>query len=312
MDLPSEPALRWILTQCAHLRAAHAPAFADGALIEPTAAFFPDDFRGDAASVDRLARRMISYAPISEEVPIQIVFGAADDDGAGDCGGNGCGVDACGGSAQAGRAADSIEPAGDGYRWRLEVAHLGHPHLLTAALARGVGQLVRLEGEQGGAAPEAELTGVMCGFGVLLLNGAEVWGKSCGGLRRTQVTSLRASELAIALALFLAVHGHPASACRSHLETAQREALGGAIDWAASNEHLVGMLRDQPALLETGLFELEPVRGPLARWLHRREAGRVAAQAPVPSSATRPARSEDQRRRFEEARSLVDEVLGPK
>lgn len=79
--------------------------------------------------------------------------------------------------------------------------------------------------------------------------------------------------------------------------------------WVESNPLLLENLRECPALLEAGIFDIEPTRGVVGRWLHKRK---VAAEmrAPVPPSAAKAPVSEERRRRLEEARALVDEVLG--
>jgi hypothetical protein len=303
MDLPTDESIRWIVTHCARLRAAHGAVFADVPLVEPTAAFFPDAFTADLPGVGRLLRRMISYAPISDGLPVELGL-LLDDEGAA----GGCGSGACGSGARLPRGTGRVEEVGDGYRILIDPGAVGHPDLLAASLARGIGALVRLEaGERGGADAEAEVAAVTCGFGALLLNGAAVWAKSCGGLRMARATALSASEIAIALAIFLVVHGHAEARCRAHLGPTQREALDRALEWAASNDRLLEALRDRPALLEGGVFDLEPVRGPLSRWLHRRRAERVERIRPA---APRPALTEAQKRRLDEARTLVDEVFG--
>jgi len=141
---------------------------------------------------------------------------------------------------------------------------------------------------------------------VLLANGAAVWAKSCGGLRMAQATSLAIEEVTVALALFAAVHGVKRAAVREHLGATQREAYDLAEAWVESNPAIVEALRDRPALLEGGAFTMEPVRGLVGRWLHKRKVDKDAAEAPAPP----PPISEDKRRRLEEARALVDEVLG--
>jgi hypothetical protein len=109
------------------------------------------------------------------------------------------------------------------------------------------------------------------------------------------------------LALFVAVHGAKVSEARAHLGATQREAMDLAVAWVESNPLLVDALRDHPATLESGMLELEPVRGLLGRWLHKRKVDREM-RAPVVQAS--PPISEDKRRRLEEARALVDEVLG--
>ncbi|HZU85775.1 MAG TPA: hypothetical protein VE987_22775 [Polyangiaceae bacterium] len=306
MPLPSDESLRWIVTRLARLRAAHGDAFADVPLVEPTGAFFPDEFRGDLPSVGCLLRRLISYAPISGEVPVEIGVLDREDEAVGR--GGGCGSAGCGSGAAPGATAGRVEELSDGYRVLLAPAVAGHPDLLVATLARSVGTIVRLEaGEPAAGDAESEVAAVTCGFGALLLGGAAVWAKSCGSLRVARATTLSVDEIAAGLARFLLVHGHPESRCRLHLGATQREALDRALDWAASNDAIVEALRDQPALLEGGGFSFEPVRGPLFRWLHRRKADRRPA---LPRKASAPQLTEGQRRRLDEARALVEEVFG--
>jgi hypothetical protein len=70
---------------------------------------------------------------------------------------------------------------------------------------------------------------------------------------------------------------------------------------------LIDMLRARPAMLEAGLFDMEPVRGALGRWLHKRRLERHARSEAAPSP---PPMTDERRRRLEEAKALVDEVLG--
>jgi hypothetical protein len=51
MDLPNDDALRFIVSTYARLRAAHGESIGDPTLLQPTAEFFPDEFRSDAPSV---------------------------------------------------------------------------------------------------------------------------------------------------------------------------------------------------------------------------------------------------------------------
>jgi hypothetical protein len=303
MDLPSEQALRWIVRTYARLRAAHGDAIGDPALVQPTGAFFPDEFRLDAASVERLLRRILGYSPVSDDIGVELAFAEPAPDHAGGCGSLACGP------AGGGGARGAVQELEDGYRVVVATTDVGNPDVLTTALARSVGALTLLEAGDEADAAEAEIVAVACGFGVLLANGAAVWAKSCGGLRMAQATVLGVEELAVALALFVAIHGIRPSEARSSLGATQREALDLAEAWVDSNPLLVETLRERPALLEAGAFGIEPIRGMVGRWLHRR---RVAAEmrAPVPTSTSKAPLSDERRRRLEEARALVDEVLG--
>jgi hypothetical protein len=308
MDLPSEDALRWIVQTYARQRAAHGEAIGTPALVQPTGEFFPDEFQRDAPSVARLLRRMMSYAPLAEDLGIELAFLEAQGDHAG-----GCGSAACGPTGGSAGARPSVAELDDGYRVFVAVTDVANADVLTTALARSVGALVLHEagedGDEGSgmAGPEAEMASVACGLGVLIVNGAAVWAKSCGGLRMAQATAMSVEEAAVALALFVSVHGVKPSAAQANLGATQREALDLAMAWAESNPLLVESLRDRPALLESGLFHIEPTRGLLGRWLHKRKVDKEM-QAPVAASSSQ--MSDDKRRRLAEAQALVDEVLG--
>jgi hypothetical protein len=311
MDLPADDALHWIVRSYAALRASHGDAIGAPQLVQPTADFFPDEFRRDAASVARLLHRMVTYSPLADDLPVQVAFlepSETEGDGAG-----GCGSPACGSGGGSRARTSTVEELENGYRVFVSVADIAHPEVLTASLARTVGALVLREGggqvdEEGGAM--SEIASVACGFGVLLANGAAVWAKSCGGLRMARATALSVEEIGVALALFLTIHRRAPSEARAHAPATQREALDHALAWAESNPLLVETLRDRPAQLERGLFDLEPVRGALGRWLHRRKLEKDMRAAPAARSVAPSPQSADKRRRLAEARALVDEVLG--
>jgi hypothetical protein len=308
MDLPPDDALRALLARFAHLLAAHGEAFADAELLEPSGKHFPDEFSLDAPSVVRLLRRMIGYAPLDDELPVEVEF--VEPDGAA---GGGCGSGACGtGSRSAKVEDDGIVDLGNRYRVKVDVATVGHPDMLTASLARSVGALVLAEAEERApsrlAGALAELAAVASGFGLLLLNGAAVYAKSCGGVRMHRATHLSVEELGVLVALFLKARGLKPSLARPHLETTQREALDEALRWADSNERLMTTLRERPALLEDGVFEIEPVRGLLGRVMARRRTASEADPMTAPVSR-RPQRTEAEKRRLAETQALVDEAL---
>jgi hypothetical protein len=286
-------------------------------LVQPTGDFFPDEFRPDAPSVTRLLRRMMSYAPLAEDLGVELAFLEHAGDHAGGCGSLACGSGGSGGGRAAAAGAPSVEELEDHYRVFVAVNDVAQADVLTTALARNVGALVLHEaGEEVDVeelAGASEIAAVACGLGVLLANGSAVWAKSCGGLRMAQATVLPVEETAVALALFVAVHGLKASQARAHLGATQREALDLAFTWTDSNPLLVETLRDRPALLEGGAFEIEPVRGMLGRWLHKRKLDKEMSghvNVNVSATAAAPPLSEEKRRRLEEARALVDEVLG--
>jgi hypothetical protein len=300
MDLPNDDSIRRIVKAFAHLRAAHGAAIGAPALVQPTAEYFPDEFRPDGPSVGQLLRRMMAYAPVSSELGIELAILLPEPNHAGGCGGAAC--SSGGGGVSGGVDVHELE---DGYRVVVAATDVGNPDVLSASLARCVGALVLHEAGELVGAETSEIAAVVCGFGVLLLNGSAVWAKSCGGLRMAQATVLPVEEIAVALALFVAVHGHKVSEARRHLGTTQREAFDVAEDWVESNPLLLESLRDRPARLETGTLDLEPVRGVFGQWLHRRKLEKAMRVLPTTGASVI---SEARRRRLEEVSALLDEV----
>jgi hypothetical protein len=302
MDLPNEQALRWIVQTYARLRAAHGEGIGRPELVQPTGAFFSDEFRGDAPSVARLLGRMIDLAPLSTDLGVELAFSAPDEPRAGGCGSGACGAP---GGAPSTIAVEELE---NGYRVVVSTSEVGSAEVLTTSLARSVGALVLHEADEIVDAEASEMAAVACGFGVLLLNGAAVWAKACGGLRVTRATTLPVEDLGVALALFGAVHGYKPSHVRKHLGATQREALDAAQDWVDSNHLLVESLREAPDRLSTGastgVLELEPVRGVLGQWWHRRKLER-GLRAPVIAAAVS-TMTDARRLRLEEVRALMD------
>lgn len=306
MDLPADRALRWIVSTYARLLAEHGAALRGSVLVQPTGEYFPDEFLADPPSVMRLLRRTMGYAPVAGDLGVELAFLAPEGDHAG-----GCGSLACGSGGGGGAQLATVAEIEDGYRVFVAATDVGNPDVLAASLARATGALVLHEAGEEDAedAAVAELAAIACGLGVLVASGSSVWAKGCGGLRMAQATVLTVEEASVALALFCAVHGVKPSAARAHLGATQREALDHALAWTESNPLVVESLRERPALLQGGLFTLEPVRGMLGRWLHKRKLDREmrSPDAAPPSAAPI---SDDKRRRLEEARALVDEVLG--
>jgi hypothetical protein len=303
MELPNEETLRALVTTYARVSAACGEAVSGAPLVLPTGEFFADAFTPDAPGVARVLRTLIEHSPLREDMPVEIAFVVPDEAQGGGCGSAACGT---GGAGVAGGR--SIAELDDGYRVFVAAPDVGQPALLAASLARDVGAMVLCEAgeEEPPDAATAEIAAAACGLGVFVASGSSVWAKSCGGLRMAQATALSVEEATVALALFLAVHAKDPSEASRHLEATQREALDLAVAWTESNPWLVETLREKPSLLASGAFSLEPLRGLLGRWLHKRK---LESQFATPAKAA-PPMSEEKRRRFEEARALVDEVLG--
>jgi hypothetical protein len=247
---------------------------------------------------------MVGHSPVAEDLPIELAFRLADDEG-----GGGCSSGACHAPGADVIAKSGVEETPGGYRVVLEAPALRHLDALAASLARAVGALVLFEVNEDASAARSEVAAIVCGFGVLVANGTAVWSKSCGGLGMTRSTALSVEEAAVGLALFLKLHGERPSKARKYLGATQREAFAGAWDWVDSNPELVEQLRESPSTLAGSEFAMEPVRGVFGSWLRRRAVKKENVPAPL-RAAPSPPLSDEKRRRLEEARALVEDVFG--
>lgn len=264
MDLPDDTALRWLVTKYAALRAEHGEGIGAPALVEPTVQFFPEPIRGDAASIAHVLRAMIEHSPLADDLPIELALRLADVEP-----GGGCSSGACHSPGARSPVASGVEETPNGYRVILEAPSLRHLDALAASLARAVGGIVLSEVNEEAAAAESEVAAIVCGFGVLVTNGAAIWSKGCGGLRAASHTALSVEEATVGLALFLALHGEKRGTARRYLGATQREAFTAACDWVDANSALVERLRDCPSTLVGSTFALEPVRGVFGGWFRR-------------------------------------------
>jgi len=278
MELPNDDTLHWIVTHYADFVAKHGEAIGQPELVQPTGDFFPDEFSFDVQSVARLFERMLSYAPVSDDLEfgLQFVDPAQSPAAGGSCGTGGCGSGSCatdgGGDARDGLRGGVLE-TDEGYVAVVSVDYVRNATLLTTSLVRSIGAIVLAEA--GEEVPESdiglasEIAAVASGFGVLIHQGSYVYGKSCGGARVQKATQLSVEELGVALALFTRHHEIKASHARGHLDTTQREAFDQALEWVDSNEDIVDGIRERPEEIALGFFEIEPVRGLLGRLLSR-------------------------------------------
>lgn len=305
----SDDSLRSIVAHLAHVRSEYGEVLGDADLIEPNGEYFPDEFKLEPVAIDRLMRRMMTYAPLATDLAVEVVYVEPEGEG----GGGGCGSGACApGDKPKQMVKGGTVETPDGYAVLIAATDVGEPKLLTASLARSMGRLVLFEaGEEVDARVEgalSELTAVACGLGVILLNGACVYKKGCGGMRRHQGTFLGVEELALACALFVRVTDRKPGAVRRHLEVTQREAFDIALDWVDGQPRLVRNLKNEPATLEDGVFSLEAKKGLFSRLLSRK---REDDEMPIALPASRPVRerSPEELRRIAETKALVEEAL---
>jgi hypothetical protein len=307
----SEERIRTIIAHLAHLRAEYGEAFEEAVLVEPNGEFFPDEFALDAESVERLMRRMLDYVPLSSDLEIGLGFIQPDGEVTG--GGGGCGSGACGTGGLKEIARGGAVETEEGYAALVHVQDVGDPTILTTALARSLGRIVLFEADEDidprdeGAL--SELTAVASGLGLLLLNGACVYKKGCGGMKRHQATFLDVEEIAMSLAVFVRMMNKKPASVRKHLEVTQKEVFDAALDWVDSQPSILRALAEHPETLSDGVFAFEEKKGLLSRLFSRKDESLSSLSAPASNKAPRRQRSEEEERRLAEAKALVDEAL---
>jgi hypothetical protein len=200
----------------------------------------------------------------------------------------------------------------------LNIPHyeLAHPVVLTAMVARALGHVFLVETLPSGARVEspvevtADYAAVALGFGSLMLEGAYIYSKGCGGPQIASVTAASLGELALVYALFIETGKHAARRAIGALGTTQQAVLSEAHAWAKSNAALVKALAADPASVARGSVRLEEAKPWLLRVLGRGSGheeppkdliGRTTSPDPVKDRTADPER--------DELRSLVDEAL---
>lgn len=271
MELPDDRTLRELVQRYASIVERFGDDLGKRPMVLPTSRFFPDTFTGDLPSVNRLLRRMQLHAGMSD---IPITVGVLDPEAlaAQACGSGGCGSCAAPNVAPEVAAARLVD-LGDGWRINIDPGEVRSPVVLTAALARALGHVFLLE-ESSTERPieeplevTVELTTVALGLGTLLLSGAYLYQKSCGGPSVACLTALGLGELSVAFALF-ARHGrHSMRAARSELDATQQAQLEEAETWMLSNPEVSRLLASDPLRLVLGDFELSQPKSWMARLL---------------------------------------------
>ncbi|HET9933212.1 MAG TPA: hypothetical protein VFQ35_21055 [Polyangiaceae bacterium] len=295
-------------------------------LVLPTSEWFPDEFKQDQESLERLIARMQGYAGL-EKVDIEVALSGMPK--AAGCGTGGCGSGACG-TEKAPAEAPQLSKTESGYSIAMPGSALSHPIAFTASIARMLG-CIRLI-EAGNEEPDAaisELAAVGLGFGVLLLEASYLYNKSCGGPSVGTATALPLADLALPFALFLATEGHKPRRAMGELATTQRAVLDEACALASSNRTLVQRLREAPERVARGDFSLGETRSWFSRLfssskprkvrdvesaaLAALERGEdldsVAALLQRDASAERTSKSPAAGRANDDVQSLVDEAL---
>lgn len=270
MLLPQTAAARSLVAAYATVRATFREDLGSRTLVLPNGSFFPDTFRGDAASAETLVRRMQAHAGMLD-IPVRTRIA-----GSAAAAGTGCGV----GCAPAKSGPDSPRLVDTGDDWELTLAReeLGHPVALTTLVARSLAVVFLQETlRQDRPVPVptdvlVDLLGVNLGFGALLMEGAYVYSKSCGGPSVVTLTTLGLPELALSTALFCATQPKALRAAKRSASTTQAAAFGEASAWLLGNRELALQVEQAPELIQGGAFELSPPKAGWFSWLESKPA----------------------------------------
>jgi hypothetical protein len=325
--LPDNSVLSHIVRRYAKILSRFGHELGSPPLVLPNGDYFPDRFTGDRRSVAQLIRRMQKHANIAD-IPIRARL--IEEEPSQAASGSSCSSGACGMPQAEEPSVARIVDMGDHWQFNIPPAELGVPEVLTTHLARSLGYVFLQETKRSDADIDepvevtAELAGTLLGFGALLLQGAYIYKKSCGGPSVRRFTVLGCVELAVATALFSELTGHATRPLLRELDPTQREATSEALEWVRSNTRLLERLKAEPARVAAGEFELEEAKP----WLYRalglggrktaasRDAADVAnieelevmlGAARLSKVAPQKATPDPER---DELRSLVDEALG--
>lgn len=278
MQLPSTQVTRAVIQRYARLRRRYAEDLGVRPLVVPNGSFFPDRFTADAASLERITRRMQAHAGM-RDIPIRAeVIGTESGPASSSCSSGACGVPSIASSGQP-RLVDDVK---DGWRIQVPEAELRHPIALTTNLARSLAFIFLVETQNEGELLEppvdvtADLIAVALGFGPLMLQGAYIYAKSCSGPQVASVTKIKLGELAIAVAVFAALDDHALAPALKELDATQRAALTEAQDLMRANRALLETLAADPLKIADGHFELEAPGSFLSNWMKRRRQSKTS------------------------------------
>jgi hypothetical protein len=258
MELPLDAA-RLLIERYARLLEQRGDEIGKRPLVLPTAEFFPDEFRGDAASLRRLVKRMRRHAGLAD-VPIRAnVLEAEEEASGGGCSSGACAVPKAGAGTPQARVVES------GEEWLIQVpaAELRHPVVLTTNVARSLALVFLLETrapDENIAEPldvSIDITAVALGFGELLLEGSHIYQKSCGGPSIGKVTGLTYPEVALLLALFVHMGDHSARKVKKQLPVTQAEAFSQMWEIVHAQRGLCEALASAPERVAEGFFSFK-------------------------------------------------------
>ncbi len=309
MELPGSERLTHLLSEMAHLKMLGAEPVRG--LVQPTQEFFPERLDGKPESFGAVAQRMLEHAGLSH-VNVRVgAMGSPDGEDGKACGtGGGCGT----------KGPDTFQPPRvlvepSGYVVALDPACLGNPVAFSTMVARATGLIFLRES---GAVPtfradiseytRGDLATALLGFGVLVLNGSYIYGKSCSCVTIQTATQIDAGDAAVALAAACKLFGADPVEAKRYLDPTPRAYFEEAWTWAHSNQKVLDELKKDPQRVAQGTFSLSPTRSWLARLLHReKDPEELLRQDLAHKSATRPTISKEKAARLAEIKALLDE-----
>lgn len=276
MELPSGQVVRAVIQRYSRLISRLGDELGERPMVLPDGDFFPDRFRGDQRSVQKLVARMQEHAGISD-IPIRVSVVSNDDVASAEHSNGSCSSGGCAVPTIAAHGLERLVDEGDGWRLQMLEAELRHPVVLSTNIARSLAYVFLVETKEDHEVIEppvditADMTAVALGLGALMLQGSYIYAKSCGGPSVARVTKMSCPELAIAFAAFIVRGDHSVRAALKELDATQCELLSEAHLLFESNRHVVAQLRNAPSKLAQGDFELTEAKPWLARMFSRRK-----------------------------------------
>ncbi|NLE88125.1 MAG: hypothetical protein GX607_17205 [Myxococcales bacterium] len=273
MQLPPLQVTRAVIQRYARVLARYGDELGQRPLVLPNGDFFPDRFEGDQASLERLVSRLQEHAGMAD-IPIQATVIPRDADAAPK--GGGCSSGACHVPSSTGTGIPRLVDLGDGWVVQVPEQELSHPVALTTNLSRSLAYVFLVETQHEGEIIEppvdvtADFVAVALGLGALMMQGAYIYAKSCGGPSIASVTKVGVGELAVAFAAFIAMRKHSFRDALRELDTTQRAVLEESRDLIESNRALVELLARDPERVAQGTFELHEGTGWFGRLFTRR------------------------------------------
>lgn len=258
MELPSESALLELTARFGRLRARLRDELGPPLLVLPNGKFFPDPYDGTTAAAQRLLTRLQYHTNLSD-IPIEVH--STQEGSASSCQSGGCGP------SLPDPSSTRLEATEDGWRLQWAGEERNHPVALTTLLSRVLAGVFLEEIRRPNDLPPApamqDLAGVHLGLGPLLLEGAFVYSKGCGGPRVSQLTALNAAEMAFCVTLYASLHRLELKHTVKCASTTQASLLRESADLLRANPQLVNWLRTSSLDAPTPSFSLAP---PKPRW----------------------------------------------